>query len=105
MPFAYVPNWTDNTVSYFTTGGGGTPTPTTISDASFNYPLAAATSPDGTKVYVTNQANGFAGTVSVIDTISNTVTKTINVGNSPHGVAFVPNGTKAYVANQNSNTV
>lgn len=37
--------------------------------------------------------------VSVIDTATNTVTATVNVGIQPKGVAFDPNGTKAYVTN------
>ena len=54
------------------------------------------------KAYVTN-AN--AGTVSVIDTATNTVSATVAVGNQPFGVAITPDGTKAYVANQNAGTV
>jgi YVTN family beta-propeller protein len=43
--------------------------------------------------------------VSVIDTTTNTITDTINVGNLPYGVAVNQKGTKAYVANQGSGTV
>ena len=46
-------------------------------------PDGVAVTPDGTKVYV---ANTDSNTVSVIDTATNTVTATVNVGNSP--VAF-----------------
>jgi len=45
--------------------------------------LGVAVNPDGTKVYVTNF---YSNTVSVIDTVTNTVTDTVNAGNSP--VAF-----------------
>jgi hypothetical protein len=34
--------------------------------------------------------------VSVIDTVTNTVTATIPVGNNPFGVTVTPDGTKAY---------
>ena len=61
-----------------------------------------AVSPDGTKVYATNTT---AGTVSIIDTSTNVVVGTIQVGASPSGVAFTPDGKFAYVANMGSNTV
>ena len=38
----------------------------------------------------------------VIDTVTNNVTATINVGNNPHGVAVSPDGTKVYVTNTDS---
>src|SRR5262249_51127601 len=52
--------------------------------------------------YVTN--NGSA-TVSVIDTVTNTVVATIPVGLAPNGVVLTPDGKFAYVANWSSNTV
>jgi YVTN family beta-propeller protein/parallel beta-helix repeat protein len=53
-------------------------------------PSALAVTPNGSSVYVTNIAGG---TVSVIDTATNTVTATIPVGGSPVGVAFATLGT------------
>jgi YVTN family beta-propeller protein len=50
-------------------------------------------------------ANNLDGTVSVIDTTTNTVIATVPVGNSPFEVAITPNGTRAYVTNQGSNNV
>ncbi len=47
-------------------------------------PVGAALAPDGASVYVTN-SNG--NTVSVINTNTNMVTATVNVGNNPQGVA------------------
>ena len=58
-------------------------------------PIGVAVSPDGSKVYVANAV----GTVSVIDTATNTVTATIPVGSGPFGVAVSPDGSKVYVAN------
>jgi YVTN family beta-propeller protein len=57
-----------------------------------------AVTPDGSKVYVTNE--GLPGTVSVIDTTTNMVTATIPVGLFPFGVALSPDGSKVYVTNQ-----
>jgi YVTN family beta-propeller protein len=52
--------------------------------------------------YVTNFDDG---TVSVIDTSTNTVTATLAVGSGPFGVAFDLTTHTAYVANRLSNTV
>ncbi|MDY9927291.1 PKD domain-containing protein, partial [Methanosarcina sp.] len=52
--------------------------------------------------YITNYGSN---TVSVIDTASNTVTATVNVGYGPLGVAVNSDGTKIYVANRGSTTV
>ncbi|MFA5452116.1 MAG: hypothetical protein WC248_00880, partial [Candidatus Methanomethylophilaceae archaeon] len=61
-----------------------------------------AVNPAGTKVYVTNKG---AGTVSVIDTSSNTVSATVTVGANPFGAAVNPAGTKVYVTNYGAGTV
>lgn len=45
------------------------------------------------------------GTVSVIETATNTVTDTVSVGSNPFGVSVTPDVTSAYVANRYSNTV
>ncbi len=46
--------------------------------------------------YVANAAA--PGTVSVINTSTNTVVKTVGVGSAPDAVAITPNGSDAYVA-------
>jgi YVTN family beta-propeller protein len=52
--------------------------------------------------YISNQLND---NVSVIDTATNTVTATINVGDFPDAVAVNPAGTRVYVTNRGDNTV
>ena len=52
--------------------------------------------------YVTNAVDG---TVSVIDTATNTVVGTIPVGANPNRLAVTPDGTHVYVANVTGNTV
>jgi YVTN family beta-propeller protein len=47
--------------------------------------------------------NGDSGSVSVIDTASNTVVATIGVRSFPLGVAITPDGSRAYVVNRGSN--
>ncbi len=54
----------------------------------------------GTRLYVSNTGSG---TVSVIDTVTDTVIATIPVGRNPGSVVVV--GTKLYVANTDGNTV
>ena len=63
--------------------------------------MGVAVTPDGKKVYVANEnsVTGVPGSVSVIDTATNTVTSTITVGHQPFGVAIAPNGKKVYVTN------
>jgi YVTN family beta-propeller protein len=70
-------------------------------------PLGVAVNPDGSKVYTTNSGNIFAaGTVSVIDTATNTmIGSPITVGTIPFGVAVTRDGSKVYVANEDDNTV
>ena len=65
------------------------------------WPDGVAVSPDGLKVYVTRNEpyNPKSGTFSVINTSTNKVTATVNIGNRPQGVAVNPSGTKVYVTN------
>ncbi len=50
-------------------------------------------------------SNGTDGTVSVIDTASDTVIATVPVGRRPWNMAVTPDGKKLYVANGRSNSV
>ena len=92
------------------------------------YPYTTVISTDGSKVYVTNWGGKvpgpgdvtdglfpvvvdprtgipISGTVSVIDTASSTVLKTIDVGLHPSGMALSPRGDRLFVTNANSDTV
>ncbi|MCV7280488.1 tandem-95 repeat protein [Mycolicibacterium flavescens] len=55
-----------------------------------------------TRAYVTNRA---AGTVTVIDTVNNTVIGTLNAGPTPDALAVKPDGTRLYVSSVENNTV
>lgn len=100
---AYVVNFYDNTVDEINVATQlivGNPIPVA------EYPTHIAITPDGTKAYV----SGFSGSVSVIDTASNTVTATIPITTSEYGnywlgSAMTPDGLYLYVPNQNAQTV
>ena len=70
-------------------------------------PVSIAFDPSGKFAYVTNW---YYGTVNVIDTSTNNVVDTIDVGSDPNidgpeSVAFNPSGTLAYVVNGYGNAV
>jgi len=67
-------------------------------------PFGIAVTPDGSRVYVSNSTGG---SVSVIDTSSESVISTItsDVGTTPVGITIDASGTYAYVANYGAGTV
>ncbi|WP_319436181.1 beta-propeller fold lactonase family protein [Mycobacterium sp. RTGN5] len=102
------PTGSYGTVSVIGITYNGSTTPTLTPAATINvgtkgnFPVALAVSPDGSHVYVVNNSDG---TVSVINTATNSVTATIPVGSGPQQVAVSPDGTRVYVTNGASNTV
>ena len=88
----------------------------TISDSSLiesasidvdSYPTSLLISPDGTKLYVANAGSNQAdnGTVSVIDTASNSMRQTIPLHAELGGIAITPDGAKLYVTSLSNATV
>ncbi len=65
-------------------------------------PRCVRISPDGKRAYVSNFGDG---TVSVIDTITQCVTDTIEVGGHPEALAVSPDGHRLYVGDYWSGTV
>jgi len=61
------------------------------------YPSGVAVTPNGKTAYV---ANSGSNNVSVIDTSTNIVTATVDVGISPNGVAVNQVGTKGICGEQ-----
>jgi len=101
--YAFITNINSNTVSVINTGNN-----TFIATVPIGInPLGVAVSPDGKNVYVTNANYGRRGTVSVIDTVMNKVTATVDVGDKycPCGIAVTPDGKKLYVASRDINAV
>ena len=69
-------------------------------------PVGVAVTPDGKKLYVTSSdGTTGAGAVNVINTTTNTIASTVNVGNIPIGISVTPDGTQVYVENSASNNV
>lgn len=72
------------------------------------HPFGAATSPDGTQVWVANSGSGTANgnTVTIIDvpTLTKKSTK-ITVGNFPEDIAFTSDGATAFVTNSSDTTI
>jgi len=67
-----------------------------------------AVSPDGRRVYITSPqsaTNEPASLAFVIDTATDTVIATVQVGDGPMGVAVSPDDRKVYVGNTGSDTV
>jgi len=68
-----------------------------------NSPYMVAAHPDSSKVYMTDYDDG---TVTVIDTVSQTVTNTITVvGQYLNGIAVHPDGTRVYVTNEGGSNI
>ena len=90
---------------------GGILTPTTISMPSASAPNFVAVAPNDTNAYVSlpnyfdpNQKK-IVPSVAVVNTTSNIVTATINVGTNPFALAVTPDRNRLYVANQGDSTI
>lgn len=79
----WVSDATNGKVVYYTFTGGVWTMQGNISTGADAH--AIAFNSDGTKAYVTNQG---AGSVSVVDVASHTVSQTISVGSKPNGIAI-----------------
>ena len=65
-------------------------------------PMGIAVSPDGNHIYVTL---GRGKSVAIINTKTNAIVSTIEVGDRPWGIAISPDGRTLYTANGPSNDV
>lgn len=102
---AYVTNYGGDfgggtTVSVFDTANTAAgSTPITVGSG----PDALYITPDGSQVYVANYGENAGSTVSIIDTVTDTVLGTVNVGLGPNAVSITPDGKQVYVANYATN--
>ena len=97
-PYAYVTNYSSNTVSVVNTANNTVSATIPVGSG----PYGVAVHPNGTTVYVTNYAGS---SVSVIDAATNLVTATIPVATHPYGIDVSPDGSRLYIAAYSSNSV
>jgi YVTN family beta-propeller protein len=91
---AYVVNYGSGSVSVIDISSATPAVLTTIANVTgTNSAFSIAISPNGSKLYVTANSSNV---IKVISTETNTVTGTINVGNSPSDIVFSPDGSRAY---------
>lgn len=64
--------------------------------------LGLEVSPDGTRVYLADDGNG---TLSVIDTATNSLITTVELGGNPTGLAVSPDGRNVYVTDRINGTL
>lgn len=98
VPLAYVPNYSDNTVTAFD--------PVTDAVAATigvgRNPGDAQLSADGSRVYVANQGSN---DISVIDTVAGKVIATIKTGKVPATLRIAPDGKSAWVSDYGDNAI
>jgi YVTN family beta-propeller protein len=102
--FAYVANMLGHSVSVISAASNRVVGTIRLSASAF--PMDVAFNSSGTLAYVTSGAAGNDdGTLSVINTATKRILRTMSVGSSPGSVVVNSSGTVAYVANENSNSI
>ncbi len=103
---AYVTSPGDNSLSIIENATGTAPTVTirSLAGAPCNaqHPVSVTALADGTRVYVADDATN---SVCVLNTTTNTFTKSIAVGTTPVFIASDPGSTRVYTANSGSGDV
>jgi DNA-binding beta-propeller fold protein YncE len=103
--YLYLANFSDGTISQYSLGSGGTPTPLTPATVTTGgSPYGIAVSPDGKNVYLTNgngllvYAVGSDGTLTQVQDVTSGLSM-------PIGVAVSPDGGSVYVMDTGNNTI
>jgi len=97
--------WTNDTpsIGLAASGSGNIPSFTAVNTGNNEVTATITVVPQQVAyAYITNQQSN---TVSVVNTITNTVVSTIPVGQAPTGAAASPDGTKVYITNQGDNSI
>jgi YVTN family beta-propeller protein len=101
-PYAYISNYNGNGGDNFVVIDTQTNTViSTVNVTSVAHFYGVAVSPDGTKVYMTENS----GVSLLVINSTNQINATVNLGFLSTGVAVSPDGTKVYVANADDNSV
>lgn len=98
VPLAFVPNYSDNTVTAFDPVTGAVVDTIAVG----SNPGDAALSADGGRLYVANQGSN---DVSVVDTVDRKVIATVKVGKVPATLRIAPDGKSAWVSNYGDDTI
>lgn len=104
--YIYVANYVDGVTSNVKIIDTNNNTLLPVSITGLAGPFALAVSPDGLRVYVTNFGSNnfqpYGTSVKIIDTTTNTIVNSIELGIQPSGVAFTPDGKYVFVSNYNT---
>lgn len=87
-----------NTLSVFTADSrtGRLTAQTSIATGANSQPRQMVFSQDGSRAYIANQSSGGNGSVSILDTATNTIIGTVNTGGQLTAIAINPAGTRVY---------
>ena len=104
--YVYIANSGDSSVSVFNPVSLSVSTTLTQASGLHQNPVAMVASPDGAYIYVVAQGNGTTpGWLDIINTATNTVGASVQVGLSPTSVYYDTFLNRLYVANTGDNTV
>jgi predicted alpha-1,2-mannosidase len=98
LALAYAANFLDNTITPIDPRTFAVGEPIAVGQNPGNIVL----SPDGSRVYTTNQGSN---DVTVIDTATQAAIATVKVGRTPSGIVVSPDGKTVWVVNNGDNTV
>ena len=106
--YAYVANYSSNTVSQYTIGTGGALTAMSTATVTAGYgPFSVAVDPFSKYAYVANTGSNTVSqyTIGTGGALTAMTPATVTTGTGPHSVTLDPSGKYAYVANSGDNTV
>lgn len=98
-------NWTNDNTTIGLAGSGTGPIPSFTAINTTNSPIIATITATPTISGMAYITNNYANTVSIIDLSTNTVVKTLNVGNWPVTAAINPTNNQVYITNSASQSV
>jgi YVTN family beta-propeller protein len=104
--YVYVANQGDNTISVFNPVSLSVSSTITQAGGLHQNPIAMEPSSDGAYIYVVSQGNGTApGWLDIINTATNTIGASVQVGLSPTSIYLDTYLNRLYVANTGGNSV
>ena len=104
--YVYIANAGDSSISVFNPVSLSVASTLTQASGLLQNPVAMVASPDGTYIYVVAQGNGTTpGWLDIINTATNTIGGSVQVGVSPTAIYYDTFLNRLYVANTGNNTV